>query len=307
MARQRRKVFVDTNNHDRWIVSYADFITLLFAFFVVMYSISSVNEGKYKTLTDSLGTAFSSKEQQKKAINAVVQKKPVLAVGQATPLTIPFEHKALPKQTIGIAEQAWELAAIPDNELDLSTISQIQPFSKTGQQTLSNALAVAFDSAKSGDQFVANQVSQQESIMPSDKAKAEPVELAVNIGQESMPELLNVPFESTVPENLTMPEDEKKRELSEEILKERKQLNQVSDQLEQSLAPFIKDDLIAIKRNDYWIELEMNSELLFLSGEAALSPKAQPACLPLVMVNSTPLATMPQKKAALRTGESPWY
>ncbi|HRE16841.1 MAG TPA: flagellar motor protein MotB, partial [Rhodocyclaceae bacterium] len=32
-------------NHERWLVSYADFITLLFAFFVVMYAISSVNEG----------------------------------------------------------------------------------------------------------------------------------------------------------------------------------------------------------------------------------------------------------------------
>ncbi len=32
----------------------ADFITLLFAFFVVMYSISSINEGKYKILSDPL-------------------------------------------------------------------------------------------------------------------------------------------------------------------------------------------------------------------------------------------------------------
>ncbi len=45
-------------NHERWLVSYADFITLLFAFFVVMYAISSVNEGKYRVLSDSLVTAF---------------------------------------------------------------------------------------------------------------------------------------------------------------------------------------------------------------------------------------------------------
>lgn len=42
------------------MVSYADFITLLFAFFVVMYSISSVNEGKYRVLSDAMITAFSS-------------------------------------------------------------------------------------------------------------------------------------------------------------------------------------------------------------------------------------------------------
>lgn len=46
-------------NSERWMVSYADFITLLFAFFVVMYSISSVNEGKYKVLTESLTGVFS--------------------------------------------------------------------------------------------------------------------------------------------------------------------------------------------------------------------------------------------------------
>ena len=66
--RHRRKVLEDVNNHDRWMVSYADFITLLFAFFVVMYSISSVNEGKYKSLTHSLGTAFSNKDNQENVL-----------------------------------------------------------------------------------------------------------------------------------------------------------------------------------------------------------------------------------------------
>lgn len=45
-------------NHERWLVSYADFITLLFAFFVVMYSVSSVNEGKYRVLSSSMEEAF---------------------------------------------------------------------------------------------------------------------------------------------------------------------------------------------------------------------------------------------------------
>jgi chemotaxis protein MotB len=57
MARRRKKP-QDHVNHERWIVSYADFITLLFAFFVVMYSISSVNEGKYRVLSQTLTTAF---------------------------------------------------------------------------------------------------------------------------------------------------------------------------------------------------------------------------------------------------------
>ena len=48
-------------NHERWLVSYADFITLLFAFFVVMYSVSHVSESKYRILSQTLDTTFSGK------------------------------------------------------------------------------------------------------------------------------------------------------------------------------------------------------------------------------------------------------
>lgn len=54
----RRKRVEEHENHERWLVSYADFITLLFAFFVVMYALSSVNEGKYRVLSDSMVSAF---------------------------------------------------------------------------------------------------------------------------------------------------------------------------------------------------------------------------------------------------------
>lgn len=58
MPRRKRKNHEEHENHERWLVSYADFITLLFAFFVVMYSISSVSEGKYRVLSDSITAAF---------------------------------------------------------------------------------------------------------------------------------------------------------------------------------------------------------------------------------------------------------
>ncbi|OZA22018.1 MAG: flagellar motor protein MotD, partial [Hydrogenophilales bacterium 17-64-11] len=56
--RRRRRIASDHDNHDRWLISYADFITLLFAFFVVMYAVSAVNESKYRVLASSLGDAF---------------------------------------------------------------------------------------------------------------------------------------------------------------------------------------------------------------------------------------------------------
>lgn len=45
-------------NHEGWAIPYGDLITLLLAFFVVMYAISSVNAGKYRVLSDSLYAAF---------------------------------------------------------------------------------------------------------------------------------------------------------------------------------------------------------------------------------------------------------
>ena len=54
-----RKKHEEHENHERWLVSYADFITLLFAFFVVMYSTSSIQEGKYRAVSESAQAAFN--------------------------------------------------------------------------------------------------------------------------------------------------------------------------------------------------------------------------------------------------------
>jgi chemotaxis protein MotB len=57
MAR-RKHDHEDHVNHEAWAIPYGDLITLLLAFFVVMYAVSSVNEGKYRVLSDSLVAAF---------------------------------------------------------------------------------------------------------------------------------------------------------------------------------------------------------------------------------------------------------
>ena len=56
MARKRKHE--EHQNHEAWAIPYGDLITLLLAFFVVMYAISSVNEGKFRVLSDSLQAAF---------------------------------------------------------------------------------------------------------------------------------------------------------------------------------------------------------------------------------------------------------
>jgi chemotaxis protein MotB len=55
----RRKPHEEHVNHEAWAIPYGDLVTLLLAFFVVMYAISTVNEGKYRAVSDSLSAAFA--------------------------------------------------------------------------------------------------------------------------------------------------------------------------------------------------------------------------------------------------------
>lgn len=55
----RRKKRVEHGNHERWLVSYADFITLLFAFFVVMFAVSQVDQKKMGRFTEAVQQATS--------------------------------------------------------------------------------------------------------------------------------------------------------------------------------------------------------------------------------------------------------
>lgn len=46
-------------NHERWLITYADLITLLMVFFIVMYAMSNVNAQKYQALASSLKSGFN--------------------------------------------------------------------------------------------------------------------------------------------------------------------------------------------------------------------------------------------------------
>jgi chemotaxis protein MotB len=100
----RRGIRHDEEDTDRWLVSYADFITLLFAFFVVMYSISSVNLGKYRVLSDSMNTAFS-----KVAGDPVVLSTQLGISVQRAPISIGIEGQ------VGLKAMKETAAAIEDS------------------------------------------------------------------------------------------------------------------------------------------------------------------------------------------------
>src|SRR5450432_601470 len=56
----RKKKHPEHVNHERWLISYADFITLLFAFFVVMFAVSQVDSKKLGRFSESFERALES-------------------------------------------------------------------------------------------------------------------------------------------------------------------------------------------------------------------------------------------------------
>lgn len=60
---RKRRHYVEHDNVDRWLVSYADYMTLLFALFVVLYAMAMVNEDPFETATESIGKVFQANDE----------------------------------------------------------------------------------------------------------------------------------------------------------------------------------------------------------------------------------------------------
>ncbi len=60
---RRKRVQVTKENHERWLITYSDLITLLLIFFIIMYAMSSINIKKFNLLSVSLNQALSPNNQ----------------------------------------------------------------------------------------------------------------------------------------------------------------------------------------------------------------------------------------------------
>lgn len=173
MARKKRQE--EHVNHERWLVSYADFITLLFAFFVVMYAVSSVNDGKYRVLSDTLEAAFDPAgafQEEQRSLNPI---------------------------------QVGEIAKTDRND---------------------------------------NIQLQKEAINALDN-EASPASTEDIIDTEQLNKTIQA-------------------------------IDTMADELDDALSPQIQSDLVNVKRNELWLEIEIKSSLLFHSGSASISGKAVP-------------------------------
>jgi chemotaxis protein MotB len=65
----RKQKHEDHVNHEAWAIPYGDLVTLLFALFTVMYAMSSVNEGKFRVLSDAMIAAFNGSPRSMQPVN----------------------------------------------------------------------------------------------------------------------------------------------------------------------------------------------------------------------------------------------
>ncbi len=178
MARRHRHE--EHGNHEAWAIPYADLMTLLLAFFVVMYAISSVNEGKYRVVADSLTAAFGGAPR---------------------------------------------------------TINPVQ----VGNHQLQGA----------------------------DFDRPSPIKSGAKKGPSAPSPAPNVTLLAAMASQMNMAMDPRGLQSAQA------QLQQIADDLERTLAPLIDDKLVTVKRSELWIEVQINSDILFPSGSAELQPLAR--------------------------------
>jgi chemotaxis protein MotB len=128
---RRRQKHEEHENHERWLVSYADFITLLFAFFVVMYAISSINEGKYRVLSESLVSAFTNAPSSSQPIQMEAR----VSAGSGTKPIKAAPRKSEPEVDPKVRKQTENMKQIAQDILRV-----MAPLIKEGQVKVTQSL-----------------------------------------------------------------------------------------------------------------------------------------------------------------------
>jgi chemotaxis protein MotB len=132
----RRKRHRPHSNHERWLVSYADFITLLFAFFVVLYASSQVDKRKAGRVAMSIQVAFqemgvfpaatteipldSNKPMPFSTVQAIEQMTNKTETGRAVP---PPEDPVAARDQVDLNTLQSELQEALQNEISLNQVA----------------------------------------------------------------------------------------------------------------------------------------------------------------------------------------
>ena len=237
----RKKPVEEPENHERWLVSYADFITLLFAFFVVMYSTSSVNEGKMRVLSDSLVASFAGRTKSLEPIQ----------VGKLvrSPYTDDSSPTTSPNQFV--------IVASPDAR---STLKQDR----------------RNDALRKGEGFLGDVQGEARS---SDNSEVAPGQLAfggdggkgeglgkVEENPYSVPDRPLIGGAGNTAPNADAPVQQ--QDMADIV--------EVTDTIRESMSPLIDAREVALAVKNSWLEIQLDSSKLFVSGSARIATMAVP-------------------------------
>ena len=179
MSRKHKK-HEEHQNHEAWAIPYADLVTLLLAFFVVMYAISSVNEGKYRVLSDSLFAAF-----------------------RGTPRTL---------EPVQVGEKQQGSGADVKTSLVEQSMLEGQPRAMLAPVPVKTGLPT--------------RPAKEAEVLPPAQTEAA------------------------------------------------KSLQRVADEVEHAMEDLVKANMVVVRRKDFFIEVEIRTDILFPSAKAQLSPSA---------------------------------
>lgn len=141
----RKKKHPEHVNHERWLVSYADFITLLFAFFVVMFATSQVDTQKVGRFTESFSKAVGIEvfpESGRSILGGNSAKEAVTVAGKGDrqlpteleELRVAIEQKSKQSELVGvqvIVRRNEIVLRLSDNVVFASGTDEIQPAARS--------------------------------------------------------------------------------------------------------------------------------------------------------------------------------
>ena len=245
----RKKPHEEHVNHERWLVSYADFITLLFAFFVVMYSTSSVNEGKMRVLSDSLVASFAGRNKSLAPIQiGKLVRSPY--VDETSPVT---------------GANRFIIVAPPDSTARLNQAGQEDALEK-GDGFFGGIQGAAGDG---DDASLATERAGPWGEQGAESGGAGPGPGVSDETPYKLPEhAANVAGESD--------------QTNEGQAAEMADVSEVTKTVRESMSPLIDLAEVAIRQKQSWLEIELDSSKLFVSGSARIARGAIPTLSKIV-------------------------
>ena len=97
-SRRRRQVEEEHENHERWLITYADMITLLMVLFIVLFAISQVDQKRFEMLKDGMAAGFGNTSSPFQGTQAVMPEPGAQAITPVDPMSIEGPTPVVPQR-----------------------------------------------------------------------------------------------------------------------------------------------------------------------------------------------------------------